>query len=104
MVRPIQQEVKQMAMIRETKEGCFLEIEVTPNAKTFSIEDVDPWLERLKIKVSESPVKGKANKELVTKLEKKLKTKPVIVKGEKSNKKTLFMELSKKELRQRLGI
>ena len=91
-------------MIRETKEGSFLEVEVTTNAKAFSIGEVDPWLDRLKIKVTESPVKGKANKELLDHLRKVLGVKPIITRGETSSKKTVFVELSKKELKQRLGI
>ena len=46
----------------------------------------------MKVQVKSAPTKGKANKELTTKLKKILKSKVTIIKGQNSNKKTLLIE------------
>jgi hypothetical protein len=91
-------------MLRNTEGGCLLDIEVVPNSDAFGVEGIDPWTSRLKIRVTESPIKGKANKELVKRLEDALGTAPEIVAGIKTSKKTLFIRLATGEVKERLGI
>jgi uncharacterized protein (TIGR00251 family) len=65
---------------------------------------VDPWVKRLKIKVTESPIKGKANRELVKKLSALLGGYVEIVKGATASKKTLLIKTDRKTLKEGLGI
>ena len=84
-------------MIEE--KGIALEIKVVPNSKEFKIVGFDEWSNSLKIKVKSAPEKGKANKELVEKLQEILKTKVKILQGEKSaNKKILIEKYSSEKL------
>ena len=91
-------------MMKETKDGCLLDIEVKPHSKKFEIDGMDPWQDRLIIKIKNSPIEGKANKELLKEMTRLLKTSVNIAKGEKSTKKTLFIEISKTDLKKRLKI
>jgi hypothetical protein len=91
-------------MLKETTKGTVLEAEIQPNAERFEIGTYDPWTKRLKIRVTETPVKGKANRELVDELSKLLGASVVLVKGEKSTKKTLLISQGKKTVEKRLGL
>ncbi len=101
----LNQEVLLKCMI-EQEDGVVINIEVTPNAKTPGIEGVDKWRECIGVKVRSKAEKGKANRELI-KLFSSLLRLPtsnfVIVKGERSHKKSIkILGLNTKELMQRL--
>ncbi|MEM0372364.1 MAG: DUF167 family protein [archaeon] len=91
-------------MLRETSKGTVLDVEIQPNSKSFEIGSYDPWTKRLRIHVKENPVKGKANHELLSELSKLLNASVVLVKGEKSTKKTLLIHQNKRETEKRLGL
>lgn len=91
-------------MLREIKDGCYLDIEVIPNSDMFSILSYDPWIKRFKVRVRESPIKGRANKELVSEIQKLVESEVLIVNGLGSTKKTLFIRSKKGEIKKRLGI
>ncbi len=78
-------------MLRETKEGVLLDIEVQPNAKKNEIVKVDEWRNRLVIKIKAPPKNGKANKEIIKFFFEIFKKKCKIVKGEKSSQKTILI-------------
>ena len=91
--------------IKETKEGTLLFIHVQPKAKKNSIEGIDEWRGRLKVKVKAPPVEGKANKEVVKFFSKLLGAEVEIVKGETSREKDLLVKgLSAEEVKKRLGL
>lgn len=92
------------SMLRETDEGCLLDIEVVPNSDRFRVEKIDPWIKRLKIRVTESPIKNKANKELLREMNALLGTDVRLVHGQKTSRKTLFIAMDRKVLKKRLGI
>ena len=91
-------------MIKENKNGCLIDVEIKPNSEEFKIEGIDPWQNRLKIRVRNPPIKGKANRELTQELRKLTHSEVAIEKGEKSTKKTLRINTTKKQLKKRLNI
>lgn len=91
-------------MLKETRQGTFLDVEIQPNSEKFGIGTYDPWTKRLRIRVTETPVKGKANKELINELSKQLNASITLVKGEKSTKKTLLINQTRKNVENRLGL
>jgi uncharacterized protein (TIGR00251 family) len=92
------------SMLRETDEGCLLDIEVVPNSDRFRVEKIDPWIKRLKIRVTESPIKDKANRELLREMRGLLGAEVRLVHGHKTSRKTLLIAMDRKVLRKRLGI
>ncbi|NJE07381.1 YggU family protein [Thermococcus sp. M39] len=92
-------------MIKQTKDGVILLVHVQPNAKKNSIEGIDKWKGRIKIKVSAPPVGGKANKELIKFLSKLLGKEVVIIRGETSREKDLLIKgASMEEVKKKLEI
>ncbi|MBO8173659.1 MAG: YggU family protein [Thermococcus sp.] len=92
-------------MIKQTKDGIVLLVYVQPNAKKNSIEGIDKWKGRIKIKVSGPPVGGKANKELIKFLSKLLGKEVVILRGETSREKDLLIKgATIEEVKEKLGI
>ncbi|MFH0986606.1 MAG: DUF167 family protein [Candidatus Micrarchaeota archaeon] len=91
-------------MLKETGSGLLIDVEIQPNSKKFEIGEVDSWINRLKIRVSSSPLKNRANKELVKEMEKKLGCKVSIARGEKSTKKTLLIKGDGKKVRKVLNL
>lgn len=79
-------------MIKQTKDGVVLLVHVQPNAKKNSVEGIDKWRGRIKIKVSAPPVGGKANRELTKFLSKLLGKEIVILRGETSREKELLIK------------
>ena len=83
-----------------------LRVKVSPNAKQ---NEITGWFgDQLKIKISASPERGKANKELVNFLAKELsisRSGISILRGHTSSSKVLNIEnCEKQELESRLGI
>ncbi len=78
--------------INEIDDGILINIEVKPGASKSGIEGVDEWRNCLEVRLKARAEKGKANKELV-KLFSSLLALPssniMIVKGEKSHRKTI---------------
>jgi uncharacterized protein (TIGR00251 family) len=76
----------------EEEKGTTIKVKVVPNSKKFSVGEKNPWDGAWKIKVAAKAQDGKANKELIEELEKILNAKAKILAGEKSQKKTVFIE------------
>ena len=87
----------------ETKQGILVPVLVIPKGKEFAVVGFDEWGKTLKIRVKEAPKKGKANQELVEKLEKFFKAKVEIVSGEKQRKKKLLVHAEKEKVLESLS-
>jgi hypothetical protein len=86
------------------EQGCYIEVEVQPNARKFEIKGVNEWTKRLRINVTENPIKGKANKEIAQEMKALLDAEVLIVKGQKSSQKTLYINKGRTEVYKRLGL
>lgn len=87
-----------MSFYKKTAEGYLLNIWAAPNAKKSEI--IGPVGEpvRLKIKLNSPPLDGKANKELISFLAKKLKLSKssiLLLKGETSRRKEILVATDK---------
>jgi len=92
-------------MIKESKEGIVLQIVITPNAKDNSIEGIEPWKKRLKVKIAAPPRGGKANKELIKFFSKLFKRDVTIIRGETSREKDILIKnATKEEIEKILGL
>lgn len=95
-----------MSILRETPDGVYLPIKLTPKAKKDAISKIVG--ERLKVSVTSPPVEGKANAHLIKFLSKKLniaKSNIIISSGESSSKKVLLItNFSKRDILKKLDI
>ena len=80
----------------------LLDVEITANSKAFEVVGFDEWSKRLRLKVTEQPLKGKANKEIIKELKKLVGADVLIVKGQKASKKTILIKASPEEVKKRL--
>jgi len=74
--------------IKEVKDGVMLEVYVKPKSRKFSIELKD---NEIVICCTETPVKGKANKEIERKLSKLFRRKVMIVSGHRAPHKRILV-------------
>lgn len=96
--------VRKKETIKEINDNVVLHLKVTPNAQDFEIKGVNPWTGRLEIRVTSRARKGKANKELIQKLEEHLEKRIRIQSGKRSRKKlVLIRNASKEEVEKQLG-
>jgi uncharacterized protein (TIGR00251 family) len=91
-------------MLRETKGGCFLDVEVIPNSEKFGIAGADPWTDRLRLRATESPIRNRVNVELVRELGALLGSRVEVVKGQKTSKKTLLIRADAGIVKKALGL
>lgn len=78
--------------INEIDDGILINIEVKPGARKSETEGVDEWRNCLEVRLKARAEKGKANKELIQMLSSLLALPTsnfIIVKGEKSRRKTI---------------
>jgi len=75
--------------LRETTQGTLIEIYVKPQSKQFKIRVED---DELLVFCRESPVKGRANRELTKELSRLFKKRVQILSGFRSRQKTLLIE------------
>jgi uncharacterized protein len=86
------------------KNECILEVHVIPNSKEFKITEFNSEKKALKIKINSVPEKGKANKELIKRLEKEFKCKIELIKGIKNKNKTIKLNKSFEEIKQKIKL
>lgn len=72
--------------------GIIIKAKILPNSKEFKIVGFDEWSNSLKIRVKSAPEKGKANKELIEKLQEMLKTQIKILQGKTTGNKTIWIK------------
>lgn len=89
-------------MIKPHGSKTLLNVKVSPRKSCFGFESVDEWAKALNVKTTNSPKKGKANKELVKELKKFFNAEVKIVKGEKSRNKTVLISLPMEKVREKL--
>ncbi len=89
-------------MIKNHEKNILLELNVSPNKCRFCFDGFDKWTNRLRVKITNQPEKGKANKELIRELEKFFNTKVEIIKGQKSRYKTVLVHVSPENAREKL--
>jgi hypothetical protein len=83
--------------LKDSEEGTYVEVLVTPNAKTTVIEGVNEG--GLVVKVAAPPRGGRANKELLRFFKKLFKARVILVSGHHSRrKKVLIRGLSTEEV------
>ena len=80
-----------------------LTLEVIPGSKKFSIEGINEWTGNLKIKVESLPVKGKANIEIEKKLTEFFGAEVKILRGEKTGKKIIEINLPEEKVFEKLS-
>lgn len=93
-----------LAMITPTDNGCLLEVEVSTNAKQFEIVGRNEWTDRLRVRLTSPPSEGRANRELEEKLSEAFSVPAKIVQGLKIHKKTVLLNISEEELKNRLDL
>ena len=84
----------------------MIAIDVSPEAGSSHIIGFNEWRGTLHIRIGAAPVKGRANEELCRVLSEALgleRGKVRIIKGARSNRKKVFVELPPEEAEQRLG-
>lgn len=97
--------VQKKETLQEGQDGILLNVKVIPNASQFKIMGVNPWTGRLKIKVTSPAQQGKANKELLKKLQEIVDTEVRLIHGKTSQKKLILLtNRSKKEVKNALQI
>ncbi len=84
--------------LKESTQGTKVQVQVVPKGKQFAVIGFDEWNNSLKIRLTEKPKKGKANKELKEKLQKIFNAKVEIVAGEKKRNKVLLVHADKKSV------
>lgn len=92
---------------KETDKGIILSIKVIPNSSTTAIAGADEESKSLKIRLCAPPNENQANEELIKFLSKNLKipkTQVLIVKGNKSRDKKIFLPVSKNYLEEKIKI
>jgi uncharacterized protein len=78
--------------IRETEDGVIISVKVTPNSSRNAV--IQGSEDLLTVKLTSPPVEGKANKDLLKFLAKKMRVAPssiTILKGHASREKTLLI-------------
>lgn len=92
-------------ILEKKKNGTLLKTKVKPNSQNFKIDEINPWRNQLKIKVTSKPEKGKANRELLNELKTNLNKKIKITVGKKSREKKLLIEnITPEEVIQKLNL
>lgn len=98
---------KKIAAINEVENGIYLNLKVGVNRAEARIGEIDNWRNALEASVSAAPVSGKANMELLKLLEgifPEARGKIIIVKGQKSSLKKIFIPVSSELAMERLGL
>jgi uncharacterized protein (TIGR00251 family) len=93
--------------VEETPGGCLVHLVVSPGAKSTEAGGVDEWRGAVRVRIAADARDGSANEELIGFLSRMLSIPPsaiAIVKGAKTHKKTVFVQLSSEDLRARLGL
>lgn len=87
--------------LEEGSEGVYLEVLVSPNSSENVIKGIDEWRKRLKIYVKEKAECGKANNSIIKLISSEFDLPPdkiVIVQGERTSRKRLYLNTDLKEV------
>ena len=84
-------------IIKESKDGVLIDIDVQANAKKNEITGINEWRKRLAIKVKAPATEGKANKEIIKFFKEIFKKDVEIVAGKLNPQKTILIKDIKKD-------
>ncbi|MBN2067262.1 MAG: YggU family protein [Candidatus Diapherotrites archaeon] len=82
----------------ETGQGTIVPLHVLPGSSKAAVLGMDEWRKALKVRLQAKAEKGKANKELLEKLEAFFGAEVEIASGEKSQQKKLLVHAPKKRV------
>lgn len=77
--------------LRIVKDGTEIEVMVSPNSNRKGIEGLDEWRKRVIVRVKSPPLDGKANKDVEDTLGEIFGVKCMIIHGQTSRQKTVFV-------------
>jgi uncharacterized protein (TIGR00251 family) len=83
--------MKVSEIIRPVKDGCELDILVSPRSNRSGPEGVDEWRKMLILRVRAPPLDGRANKEVEATLSEITGFRCQVVRGQTSRQKTVFI-------------
>lgn len=83
------------SIIREKLSGVELDLVVSPSSPRSEIQGIEPWRQRLVVKLRAPPEKGQANQELVALLTDLFSAPVEVVRGHSSRMKTVHIALGK---------
>lgn len=82
--------------IKTHPQGCVISFEIVPGCSRLSVPSgYNPWRRSLEARLTEEPIKGRANRQLVEELARKLgvsEQKVVVMSGQKSSKKSILVQ------------
>ena len=84
-------------IIKESKDGVLIDIDVQANAKKNEITGINEWRKRLVIKIKAPATEGKANKEIIKFFKEIFKKDVEIVAGKLNPQKTILIKDIKKD-------
>ncbi|MCX6798541.1 MAG: DUF167 domain-containing protein [Candidatus Diapherotrites archaeon] len=94
---------KWLEKLQENARGTVLPVRVSPASKEFAFCGLDEWRGSLIVRLRSKPEKGKANQELVERLQEFFSAKVELLSGEKSKEKKLLVHAKKERLIERLS-
>jgi uncharacterized protein (TIGR00251 family) len=89
-------------VLREKSGGVEIDVIVSARAATSSVQGIDPWRNRLIVKVSSPREGGKANEELCEVLSNFFKAEVEVIRGDTSRLKTVLVRSDKESVALRL--
>ena len=90
-------------IIRQTEEGCELDVLVSPRSNRSGPEGVDEWREMLILRVRAPPLDGRANKEVESTLSEITGYKCQVIRGQTSRQKTVLISGPAEDVVRSLG-
>jgi len=90
------------ATVKLHDKGSLIIISVTANSKKTGITGIEPWRNSLKVKLTEPAKGGRANRQLKELFSNLFDAEAVILSGEKSSLKTLYINLETDKVKEKL--
>ncbi len=78
-------------IVRQTEDGCELDVLVSPRSNRSGPEGVDEWRKMLILRVRAPPLDGRANKEVESTLSEITGFKCQVIRGQTSRQKTVLI-------------
>ncbi len=98
----------ELKAVRDAEGGCYVSVDVTPNARKSGVKGYNEWRHSIEVAVKAPPRGGKANAELERVLGEILGCRVRVVKGATSTHKVVFAEckadFARKKFEEILGL
>jgi len=85
-------------MLKKDENFTILSFKIIPNSSEFRFKGLDSWSKRVRLKIKNPAIKGKANQEIIENLTKLFSTDVEIIKGQLSNQKEILIKLEKEKV------